>query len=200
MLQPGGGGIITSTTTTTSTTTSTTTEPAATIITTSTTTEPAVTTSVTFSAAPLVTTTTITSSEGTAKQYTSSEIAKLLSLPGDGAKLPGAGAISFGNAACPPACGAYAHLFVVLHEGRRTRRVQIGSLQEVVASKGSRAISLRLTEKGQKLLRARHTLAVTLDLTVEDPAGASWAIERHLTLGSAGMAARRSIAAARKRS
>ncbi len=182
-LKSGSGGLVTSTTTTTSTTT----EPA--VMTTRTTTS-----SVTFSAAPLTTTTTVTSataSEAPVRQYTASEIAKLLGLPGNGAKLSGVGAIPLGNATCPPACGVYARALASVREGRRTRHIQIGSRQEVVAGKGSRSISLRLTEKGGKLLHARHTLAVALALTVEDPAGANWKIERHLTLTSSGNAARR---------
>lgn len=178
-LKAGSGGLVTSTTTTTSTTT-----------------EPAVTTTrtnsvtTTISAAPLVTTSTVTDSEAQARQYVASEIAKLLGLPGNGAKLSGAGEISFGHATCPPACGVYAHLAALVREGKRTKRIQIGSLQEVVTSKGSRSISLRLTEKGEQLLRARHTLAAVLDLTVEDADGASWPIERKLTLTDGGKAAR----------
>lgn len=177
-LQSGSGGLVTST----STTTSTTTEPAVT----STRTE---TTLTTFSAAPVVTTATVTS-EAPVRQYAASEIAKLLGLPGNAAKLALAGAISLGKAMCPPACGVYARVITSVRQAGRTRHIQIGSLQEVVANNRSRAISLRLTERGQKLLRGHRPLAVALEMTVEDAAGATWKIERHLTLTSAGTAAR----------
>jgi hypothetical protein len=142
---------------------------------------------------PPTTTTALTSatgSEAPVKQYTASEIAKLLGVPGNGAKRSGAGAISFGKATCPPACGVYAQILTAVREHGRTRHIQIGALQEVVAGKGSRAISLRLTAKGKQLLRARHALAVALDVTVEDAAGADWRIERHLTLTTGASASR----------
>lgn len=142
------------------------------------------------------TTTTVTAA---GPHYTAAEIAKLLGLPHSGAKLSGLGSISLGHAECPPACGVGAKIFVTEHDGRRAKRVQIGSLNEKVAEKGTGSIELQLTAKGKKMLRKGHTLAVTLVVTVDDAAGANWKIERHLTLTSAGKAARRSVAARNRR-
>lgn len=144
------------------------------------------------------TTTTVTASAASTHR-TAAEIAKLLGLPHNGAKLSGLGSIALGHAECPPACGVGAKIFVTEHDGKRAKRVQIGSLNEKVAEKGTGSIELQLTARGKKMLRKRHTLAVTLVVTVEDTAGANWKIERHLTLTSGGNAARRSVAARNRR-
>ncbi len=135
------------------------------------------------------TTTSTTSTVGTTR-YGAAQIAKLIGLPANGRRLSGAGTISFGHASCPPACGVQVRLIASVRQGRHTRRILLASLKESIAKKSTKSLSLRLTAKGMKLLRSARSLAITLFVRVEDSAGASWSIQRHLTLTSAGGAGR----------
>jgi PKD domain len=144
------------------------------------------------------TTTTVTTAEPVA-HYSVAEVASLLGLPHSGARLSGAGQISIGHATCPVACGVKVRLFALVHAGMRVKRTQIGSLTATIARKGTAAISLSLNGRGQRMLRKGHPLATLLIVAVEDSAGASWTIERRLTLTSGGIAARHSHAARRRR-
>jgi hypothetical protein len=83
-------------------------------------------------------------------------------------------------------------------EGKHVKHLQIGSLSTTIASKGTGSIALKLSRQGLALLRKKHALAVQLTVTVEDAEGASWKIERPLTLKSTGKAARRAVAGGRR--
>lgn len=140
-------------------------------------------------AAPITTTTTTTTTASFSAPrvgpFTASALAKLLGLPGSGAKLKGLGTISLGHAACPPACSLKGRIVASSKgKGRHAKHVQIGSLKMTLASKGAGSIAMRLTAKGRELLRHSrgHGLSVTLVLVVEDQQGASWQLQRRLTL------------------
>jgi PKD repeat protein len=145
------------------------------------------------------TTTTVTAS-ALRTRYSVAKLAKLLGLPHSGAKLSGVGNLSLGHAQCPPACGVSVTLLASTREGKRFKHLKIGSLSTKIANKGTGAIALKLTKQGLALLHEKHTLAVELTVTVEDAEGASWKIERPLTLTSAGKAARRAVAGRQRQS
>jgi hypothetical protein len=143
------------------------------------------------------TTTTVTVSASRTR-YNAAKIAKLLGLPRSGAKLSGLGTISLGHAKCPPACGVSVTLTASTREGRHVKHLQIGSLSTKIAGKGTGGVAVKLTKQGVALLRKKHTLAVELTVTVEDAEGASWRIERPLTLTVTGKAARQAVAGRRR--
>jgi hypothetical protein len=205
-LEPGEKGILTSTTTTT------TTRPAVTTTQTS-----SITTSVTLTAAPFTTTTTSTTTAtapATASlRYKASEIAKLLGLPANGKRLASLGSIFFGHAECPPACEVTLKLTAKVtrrvHGHRVTRWTPIGTAQIQGTPKGAvyvkapgpgmRELLISLSSAGRALLRKHHRLPVRLFVRVEESSGASWTIERHLTLTSGAKSARHRSHAARRR-
>lgn len=152
----------------------------------------------TTTSATTTTTITVTTSAPVA-HYSLAELASLLGLPHNGAKLSGAGEISVGHASCPVACGVKARLFALTGAGKHHKRIQIGSLSMAIARKSAEAISLSLTGPGKKMLRKGRRLATVLVVTVEDTSGASWTIERHLTLTSGAKSARNRSHAARRR-
>lgn len=76
-----------------------------------------------------------------------------------------------------------------MREGKHVRHLQVGSIQETVA--GTSTLAIKLTVKGQRLLKDKHRLRVLLIVAVEEGSGAKWTIERQLTLVSGAKAARR---------
>lgn len=160
-----------------------------------TTTTTSVTPSVTTTASATTTRTVSVPIEAEISRYSASQLAKLLGLPASGAKLSGLPTIALGHASCPPACGIEAKIFAHPHPARPrrpSRAVLIGHLKETLANKGTGTIALALTGKGKTLLRkTKQGLPVQLVVSVEERSGASWTIERRLTLTSGGRTARR---------
>ncbi len=154
-------------------------------------------------ATPVVTTQTVTSVTTSAAPvtsadvpyYSSTQLAAQLVVPRAGTKLGGLGTISFGRAACPPACSLTARLYArvksVSHGHHVTKNVLIGSVTLTVATGSSRAIALKLGSTGRALLRRAHSLSAQLQLVVTGAEGGSWQLSRAYTLTSAGGAARR---------
>lgn len=140
------------------------------------------------------------------RAWTASQLAGLIGLPANGAKLSGLGAISFGHAQCPPACVVTLKLTATVASGKgRHRNVtteQIGYLRMKILDKKTGSLSLQLNAAGRALLRKSHTLAAKLAVAVQGQEGGTWSMERTLRLTSSASAARRhrSHAASRRRS
>lgn len=189
---------IISTATQTLTTTETTTEVSASpVTTTSTATTSQLATVTATKTVNVFTTTTLTTSalEEPIASYSSSGLAHLLGLPGNGRRLFGLGRIVLGRAQCPPACGIQAKLVAIVRAGsgkkHHLRHIAIGHLKKTVADRGAASIALRLSRKGRRLLHHMRMLHVKLILTVRDRRGAAWRITRKLKLTSGAKAARR---------
>lgn len=116
------------------------------------------------------------------RALTASQLAGLIGLPVNGARLRARGRIALGRSRCPPACSVAVRLYALLgataHHRRLVRRVPIGTL----TVRGSGALALSLSQAGAGLLRAHHRLAASLSVTVLDREGGSWRIARRLTL------------------
>lgn len=116
-------------------------------------------------------------------RYSSAQIAALLGLPANGARVPASSSITLGHASCPPACAVTLNLYAkVAGRGHSHRRVLIGKLSDVAIAKAQQPIVLKLNASARKLLRTHRRLAVTLKLVVVGREGASWSIGRSLIL------------------
>jgi PKD domain len=127
--------------------------------------------------------------------YTASQLARMLGLVGNGARLSGLGIISLGHAACPPACSLMVRLYALVHTRKPHRRTLIrtliGELHTTLAPGGSGGLALRLNASGRRLLAARHKLSTQLTVTIEGQEGGSWQLSRSLTLMNAARASLR---------
>jgi PKD domain len=126
---------------------------------------------------------------------TSEQLAAQLGIPANGKKLSGNGGISFGHAQCPPACSVGLRLYEKVpstsHKRHTIKLVPIGSLHLTIAAKGSAALVVQLNAKGRALLHKNYSIPCKLVVSVEGQEGASWQIERSLTLTNTGQTAGR---------
>jgi PKD domain len=158
------------------------------------------------------TTTTVTTPAPTTRR-SAADIAKLLGLPPNAKRLSVFGQLFLGHAECPPACEVTLKLTAKVtrrvHGHRVTRWTPIGTAQIQGTPKGAvyvkapgpgmRELLISLSSAGRALLRKHHRLPVRLFVRVEEGSGASWTIERHLTLTSGAKSARHRLHAARRR-
>ena len=144
------------------------------------------TATVTTPASPPVTVTAPVPPAPVVRALTASQLAGVLGLPGNGAKLSGLGTIVLGHAECPPACSIVLKLYTSVrttkHHRRTVKRVPIGTLTTTVAARGTGTLALRLNAAGRKLLAKSHKLSSRLTVTVVGQEGGSWQIVRSLTL------------------
>ena len=148
------------------------------------------------SSAPVTTTVTVTTPTPPVAKYSTAQLASLLGLPANGARIAGLGKILLGHAECPPACEVTLKLYAELpgrtHKRHVTRQVLIGTARVKGVPKGAvfvkapgpgmRELLISLTARGRALLRKRHGLTVKLTVLVEGQEGGVWTIERSLKL------------------
>ena len=122
--------------------------------------------------------------------YSSAQIAALLGLPANGAKLSGLSPLALGRQDCPPACKGSLRLYARVGKGSKTALIGTAKFASTplkftgnVAPPVLQArIVLDLNATGRRLLRGHRTLPCTLQVSVEGQEGGSWQISRSLKL------------------
>jgi PKD repeat protein len=155
-----------------------------------------VTTTVTTPAPPRLPSETVTTQSPALRAFTADQVAGLIGIPHNGAKLSSRGMAGLGHAECPPACSVALRLYATVrttkHHRSTVKRVLIGTLTTTVAAKeGTRSLALTLNAAGRKLLAKSRALPVQLSVTVVGQEGGAWQINRSLTLVTSGAAAKR---------